>query len=441
MSTPCSICKVAVTKKRSPGVQCNGRCKLFFHYECAKISDDDIEIIEKKNFDYKCKICRTGRQSLVFARRDSVSDLNTVNKIDDKNNEIDTEEKLDLKKMLTNQAELKQMLIKLTETVGLILTKVNLESEEVKQVVQDVSNQIVGLKANMDKVVTNSDIHKNEIRQHIDKMVNNTSTLSINTYADKLKSTVSNDNFMIVKPKKKDQKSMVTRDEIKNKIDPASIPINNVRSVSNGGIIIECQSKTAADALRLETVEKLGSEYDVSTPSGMNPRIKVIGLSEDLTSEQIVNYIRTQNDCINETAELKFIKLEESKNVNKKYRKYNCIVEMDGTTYSKVMEHGKLNIKWDRCYVVEAVQVTRCFNCSGFNHVADKCSRPKVCPKCADEHNINQCNSTVEKCINCINSNINLHLNLETNHAVWSRDCQVYQRKLSFKRQKINYRE
>lgn len=333
---------------------------------------------------------------------------------------------------------------KLTETIGLILTKVNLESEEVKQAVQDVSSQVVVLKVNMDKVVNNSDIHKNEFRQHIDKMVNsNISTLSVKTYADNLKSipTVSNDHFMIVKPKKKDQKSIVTRDYIKNKIDPASIPINNVRSVSNGGIIIECQSKTAADTLRQETIEKLGSEYDVSTPSGMNPRVKVIGLSEELSNEQIINYIRTQNDCVSDSAELKFIKLEESKNINKKYRKFNCIVEMDGTTYSKCMEQGKLNIKWDRCYIVEAVQVTRCFNCSGFNHVADNCTKPKVCPKCAEEHNINQCQSTVEKCVNCINSNLNLHLNLDTNHAVWSRDCQVYQRKLSFKRQKINYRE
>lgn len=173
----------------------------------------------------------------------------------------------------------------------------------------------------------------------------------------------------------------------------------------------------------------------------MNPRVKVIGLSEELSSEQIINYIRTQNDFVTENAELKFVKLEESRNVNQKYKKFNCIVEMDGTTYSKCMEHGKLNIKWDRCYIVEAITVTRCFNCSGFNHVAGNCTRPKICPKCAGEHNLIQCESEIQKCINCINSNIQLHLNLETNHAVWSRDCQVYQRKLSFKKQKINYQE
>lgn len=174
----------------------------------------------------------------------------------------------------------------------------------------------------------------------------------------------------------------------------------------------------------------------------MNPRIKVIALSENLESDQIINYLRTQNDqCFDEKSDLKFIKLEESKNMRQKYKKYNIIIEMDATTYSKCMAQEKLNIKWDRCYIVEAVQLTRCFNCSGFNHLAENCTRKKTCPKCSEQHNINEFKNSIEKCINCTNSNKYLHLNLETTHAVWSRDCPVYQRKLSFKKQKINYRE
>lgn len=232
-----------------------------------------------------------------------------------------------------------------------------------------------------------------------------------------------------------------TRDELKKHIDPVDFQINNMRSISKGGIIVECETKEAADQLKIRTENKLGADYEIVSPNPINPRIKILGLSEKLENDQILHYLIKQNQFLDENADIKILKVEESKNNNIRYKKFNVIIEVDNGTYSKCMKSGKMNVKWDRCRVVEAVQVIRCFNCSGFNHVAEICNKKKGCPKCAGEHLISECTSDYEKCTNCMLVNQNLKLNLDINHPAWSSQCQVYQRKLEFKKQKINYIE
>lgn len=79
MSTPCSVCKANVTKVKAPGLQCMGKCKLFFHYEkCAKLTSEECDQIEKKKMIWFCESCSKKRHSLIFPRRDSVSKVDDV---------------------------------------------------------------------------------------------------------------------------------------------------------------------------------------------------------------------------------------------------------------------------------------------------------------------------------------------------------------------------
>lgn len=68
MSTQCVVCKSAVTKVRAPGLQCTGSCKLFYHFDCSTISADEINLIEKKTLEWRCKSCKKARQSVVLPR-------------------------------------------------------------------------------------------------------------------------------------------------------------------------------------------------------------------------------------------------------------------------------------------------------------------------------------------------------------------------------------
>lgn len=473
MSTPCVVCKSAVTKVRAPGLQCTGSCKLFFHFDCATITADEIDMIEKKSLEWRCKSCKKGRQSLVFPRNDSLSGDSPITK-SNKNNE-----KQEFKILQDNQEAMKKNLQELKDMMNAINKKLDdfIKSNEPKETNNGELEQLIGAVNEISKNVNvnlletkkvadsqNENINQNENNNNnklinelvakVDKIsktvnkkgheINKVRTESVSsTYADKVKlrTPVSNKQFMLLKPKDINQSSSITRDELKKHIDPVDFAINNMRTISKGGIIVECESKEVAEQLRKSTENKLGTDYEVVSPNAINPRIKILGISEKLDNDQILSYLVKQNQFIEEKDVIKVLKLEESKNNNRNYKKFNLIIEVDNETYSKCMKVGKINIKWDRCRIVEAVQLIRCFNCSGFNHIADNCNRKKACPKCAEEHLITDCKSEDEKCANCISVNQNLKLNLDIDHPGWSHQCPVYQRKIEFKKQKINYAE
>lgn len=97
-----------------------------------------------------------------------------------------------------------------------------------------------------------------------------------------------------------------------------------------------------------------------------------------------------------------------------KYENYNILVEVDGLTYKNAMLNKRINIHWQRCRVVGCLDLQRCFKCSGFNHKSANCNSPMACPKCAESHNLKDCTNQVPKCINCVNTNKRLSLNLDT---------------------------
>lgn len=60
----CNVCKVKVTKKKAPGLQCPGSCKKFYHKTCASISDEIFKMIETGQVSWLCVKCK--RSSIVF---------------------------------------------------------------------------------------------------------------------------------------------------------------------------------------------------------------------------------------------------------------------------------------------------------------------------------------------------------------------------------------
>jgi len=57
-------------------------------------------------------------------------------------------------------------------------------------------------------------------------------------------------------------------------------------------------------------------------------------------------------------------------------------------------------------------QVRQCFNCQGYGHKADVCTRKPVCGKCAQDHETRKCTSEKVQCANC-----------EGTHVAWDHTC------------------
>jgi hypothetical protein len=148
--------------------------------------------------------------------------------------------------------------------------------------------------------------------------------------------------------------------------------------------------------------------------------------------------IKIQNcDIINEEDNLKIIKIEKNKTRN---NCYNLIVECDANVWQRMIEQRKIKIGWNRCLVLDGVDVRRCFNCSQYSHFAKDCKNKLCCPKCSGEHNLKDCRNDVPKYINCENAIKKYKLsNVDVEHAVWSSDCAVYKKVLAAKKRSIQY--
>lgn len=73
-----------------------------------------------------------------------------------------------------------------------------------------------------------------------------------------------------------------------------------------------------------------------------------------------------------------------------------------GTDIKKVMAVRRLYysvISWEK--YVNKSQITQCYKCLKFGHIAVNCNRAQKCLNCAADHSVKDCLSDVSKCSNC----------------------------------------
>jgi hypothetical protein len=63
-------------------------------------------------------------------------------------------------------------------------------------------------------------------------------------------------------------------------------------------------------------------------------------------------------------------------------------------------------------------RINQCFNCQGYGHKANVCTRKTRCGKCAQEHDTRECESETMQCANCKDS-----------HHAWHQECPNRQRR------------
>lgn len=259
-----------------------------------------------------------------------------------------------------------------------------------------------------------------------------------NNEAKETKLNQASNNFIIIKPNKK-QETKVTKKEIIKYVNSndLKVGIQKVFDLKDGGVKILCNSRENVEKLKKEAIEKMGDSYSLKTEKKRNPRIKIIGLEENYTKEELALCIRSQNNGIAENSKIDVIVIRKMKT------KYFAIVEVDQDSFKSIMDSGVILIDLSVCSVFEHIDILRCFRCTGYHHTNKNCTNQNsFCIKCGLKgHSANNC-ETDEKyfcCPNCFEANEKYKLHFMINHGPFNRECEIFKKKIEVERRKIEY--
>lgn len=423
----CTRCTLEINEDEM--FTCDGGCGKMYHVSCAGPGTGVTKAFHKlfKENEYFIFMCTSCRHYSLKAANDKLNKVMSTIAINDERINRYNEDVQYLKQSF------EEMNTSLAKSFKDLKTEVNKKSVEIEKV--DVNNLLEEF-SNMKKAINSNN---RELNENIRKAVTQTKPMRRDTYAERVK-MFSEENVILVKPRVA-QESARTKEAVKTGINPVNIAVSGVHNVSKGGVIIKCPTKQSMNELKDAAIKNLGNDYDVTIPVPLKPKIKILGFHDNKSPNEIEAFLKNQNSFTTENvnAYVKVVRIE--KNKNSRMESYNILVELDGSTYKSIMDQRTVNIHWQRCRVVDCLDLQRCFKCSGFNHKADRCNSKIACPRCSGEHSLKDCDSTVERCINCVTMNTKLSLKLDVEHTVWSKHCKNHQRMLDQRRRRIELAE
>lgn len=238
---------------------------------------------------------------------------------------------------------------------------------------------------------------------------------------------------VIIKPRNSDDQRN-TKKVLSEKLKTCSVKVNDVITRHDGAVIVELNDEKSSETFKQAVKSAMGDGYEVEMSQPFRPMVKLLGITEELNKDELKRSLLDHNEILNDVKHLKLLKIYSVNGL------FNAIIEVDAYTYGKLMERGKLICEWDRCRVVDGIDVLRCYKCCAFNHKGADCSaRGITCPRCAGSHSIQQCDSVEYKCANCIRMLKSGRQGICVDHAVWSEQCPVYRRMKDKKKEKIDF--
>ena len=366
----CGICLAAMDADETSFVHCGGTCDKRYHTTCANISDD-LHRYLKNCPGLSWKCTECTRKCF------SIDQVGLMNLLQEKYAEM-------LVKLDTVFDELKNNVLKAAEAK---LSNVNLPP------------------------VVNAGPSYSEV-------LNNKTQPAV-----------------LIKPKAV-QTTVKTKCDVSDNISTVDmqLSLSRVKGVKDGGMVVGFSSKEDNSRFKRLADEKLSQNYEIVELKGVQPRIKIVGMTQIYKENEIEEYVEhaIKNNCsdINLTTDCKFIKLWPTK---KNPKMYQAIVQLDMKSYDNIISAGGLFIGYDHCTVYEAVEIIRCYNCNGFHHNSKRCKSKKSCPRCAMDENLDHavadCDIVQPRCINCLNAIKNEKLlDINPNHAAWDTECPMYKK-------------
>ena len=178
------------------------------------------------------------------------------------------------------------------------------------------------------------------------------------------------------------------------------IAVHSASVLARGGISILCATEEDAGKLMQmqEKVEEVfGPRARVHPPTRMRLfRGLIRHLDTEVTEEEVKEELEEQGF--------------NPKGLRRYIRKDGFVistVEVDFATAEELSRAEKEGVRvgYMRCEVVRKIEgenVTQCFRCQGFGHIAARCSRMEKCMHCAERHDSRKCPGVrILKCSNC----------------------------------------
>lgn len=127
--------------------------------------------------------------------------------------------------------------------------------------------------------------------------------------------------------------------------------------------------------------------------------------------------------------------------VKNSLRNCHVIIEVDPRTYEEIHRNEYIQTGWKGCRYSDYINITQCYRCWKFGHIAKKCNAPNDrCSKCAGAHKSSDCKSEEITCVNCNYAIDVLKVkNLTFNHYAYDKTCESYKRIYEQVRKKIEY--
>jgi hypothetical protein len=285
-------------------------------------------------------------------------------------------------------------------------------------------------------------------------------------------------NLIIIKPKDESAGCKQTQKLIKSALDSAqrSHNINNVKYLSKGGLLLNCDKPENVDQIKTIIDSQLESEVTTNKPQLKKPKIVLYGVDSEVTENTLIKDIIEYNREIKEFLQTNNnTKTEDHISINFKFRKHfknstdtnnqiapasqinQSVMRYSSETWvlqvspdmRKIISNMRsIRIGWQSCRVSDYMSITRCHNCNGFGHYQKiqgkpNCRSAQACGHCTQQHNTRDCKTpkTSLKCINCekYNQNSNTKRKLNTNHSSFSNDCPSYKKVVQTIQSKIDY--
>lgn len=328
-------------------------------------------------------------------------------------------------------------MLKLYNEIKQLCLDTHSKVNDLQVVVNKLMDENLNLKANISEIQNNTaNLLQND--EKMNSARNSTTKILADAVHDRTASfsqVLKSNHAVLIKPKLTTQSSQVTKDDMRKNIDPSGIAISSVRNSAEGGIVVECSSQIDSNRLLTNAASQLGSNYEVRVPAKRSTKIRIVGISENLTNECLVEKLRQQNpEIFFDVSTMVVVHVFKLRN------SFGYKIEVDAETFNRVMTNNrKLRVGWDICFVSEDLDIVRCFNCSAYHHTAKKCISKACCPICSEEHKLSDCTSRYLCCINCKDASKTLKMQIDSSHPANSPDCPVYKRKVEQQQRRTNY--
>lgn len=396
MAGCCALCNINETSSALWICDC---CNKTSCQKCAKLTASEVKCMELKKGRTLCFLCDHCQEMMSVFNPERFS--NKFEQLKDHIIQEIQKNNYPLQKSIENQSELVKNLSEELSTLNGKIEKLDKSKEDI----------IEKLTPKLDDI------------QHKMAAVENPRKDNVQTYAD----ITAKKNSIIVKPKDTAQSVMMTKTELLQNVNPINekICIDNLKTISKGGMVINCPTKEDADKLKTLVSERLADKYEVNVGINMHPRIRIARITEKHEAKNLLDLITKQNNDILLGEEIKLISYTPIRN---KVNLYQCVLQVSVAAYKRLLEIGYVFIGYDLCQVFDGLDIRQCYKCCGYHHLARNCTNNTVCPRCAENHEVKNCKSEILKCHNC--TNLKSIPNLDVSHAAWDNRCHIYKQKM-----------